>query len=508
MIPDAKGARFSPLTLLAMAALLGILALHLVLVLQGAGRLRDQHLGTALLYASGNMDVVRPVIVGFNAGGTPTPLEFPLWLAATGATMRVLGQWWGWGNVMAWLLFASCLVPFHRLAARHLGGDAAGWATLALLAQPLIVLQAGQAGTDGTALAASVWLIWAIDRMVRDGSWRFCAAAAACAMLSATQKLPFFMAAGIAGLGLVAAQRPVELRRWVQLGFVGAVGTGAFYLWTRHADHELVLSEFPFIDLRVAGNPAMQDWYFGSWSYRLDPGNWIRAGYRLAQGVLGSFLLLPLVCWAAFDRRQWFARWWLGGVLVATLVFTHLVLHHWHYYLMVSPAFALLVGGGLAQLTARVPLAKVTSRWTLPALGSLLLLLASVQGLHGSHFLLRDDFPRHAAATLTEHTRPTDRLLVAGGGWGGLELILSQRQGLTIANAAFLENSARLLRLRTLGYNKLVLLSQSPKNAAISVIGGSQVIRRSWRELLTPAVRDWPVLFEDENISIRALPTQ
>jgi hypothetical protein len=118
--------RFSVLTLLIGTVLTGILGLHLLLVFRGAGLLRDQHLGAALLYARGSLDLLHPVIVGFNAGGTSTPLEFPLWQAATGATMKILGLWWGWGNVVAWLFFASCVIPFHRLATRHLGTDAAG----------------------------------------------------------------------------------------------------------------------------------------------------------------------------------------------------------------------------------------------------------------------------------------------------------------------------------------------------------------------------------------------
>ena len=101
MLPDSKAPRFSPSSTVIVAALLGVLALHLTLVFRGTGLLRSQHLGTALLYANGSIDVMHPVIVGFNAAGTPTPLEFPLWQAATGALMKFFGPWWGWGNVVS-----------------------------------------------------------------------------------------------------------------------------------------------------------------------------------------------------------------------------------------------------------------------------------------------------------------------------------------------------------------------------------------------------------------------
>ena len=43
---------------------------------------RDQHMGAAIEYASNGIDLLRPIIVGFNATGTGTPQELPLWQAA------------------------------------------------------------------------------------------------------------------------------------------------------------------------------------------------------------------------------------------------------------------------------------------------------------------------------------------------------------------------------------------------------------------------------------------
>ena len=49
-----------------------ILAVHVTFTLQGDCRYREQHLGAALHYAAHGVDLLHPVIVGFNATGTPS----------------------------------------------------------------------------------------------------------------------------------------------------------------------------------------------------------------------------------------------------------------------------------------------------------------------------------------------------------------------------------------------------------------------------------------------------
>ncbi|MBI3885587.1 MAG: hypothetical protein HY302_07640 [Opitutae bacterium] len=497
--------RISPQSLLIVATLLGILVFHLALVYRGAGLFRDQHLGAAIQYANGSIDLLSPIIVGFNATGTPTPQEIPFWQAATAAVMKVFGPWWGWGNVVSWILFATCVFPFYQLANRHLGLAAARWSTLALLLQPLIILQAGQAGTDGTALAVMIWFVCAMDLMLTSGGWFYCVAAALLAALSATQKLPFFMSAGIVGIGLAACQRPFLWRRWVQLGLVGLIGAGIFFIWNSYASRELGRAEFPFQELR-ANTPLMKDWYFGSLSYRANLINWIRGGYRVLTTVLGTYAFLPVAFLSLLDARQRLARWWLAGAFVTTLVFAHLVLHHWHYYLMCSPALALLVGGALVKLAEWISERQRLPEWIVPSLGFTILICSAVQGSYASHIFSRDDFPRDVAKIISSHTSPAEKLLIAGGGWGGQELMLSGRMGLTLTDAAFLENPATLARLRSLGYTKLVLLSQSPKRAAFEVIGDRQKSRKNWSDLDTPSSARWQKIFETEDLSIRLLP--
>ena len=122
--------------LLAGACLLGIVVFHLAYAGTGFSHYRDQHLGTALVYAREGIDLLRPMIVGFNANNAPTPQEFPLWQAAASLPLRWFGEWFGWANIVSLLFFATALYPVFKLG-EALGDKNVGWWAVALLlAQP------------------------------------------------------------------------------------------------------------------------------------------------------------------------------------------------------------------------------------------------------------------------------------------------------------------------------------------------------------------------------------
>ena len=78
-----------------------VAAFHLLSAKAGHPHYRDQHIGTALEYAKGRIDLLRPVVVGFNAADTPTPLELPVWQALAAVVFKMIGPWWGWANVVS-----------------------------------------------------------------------------------------------------------------------------------------------------------------------------------------------------------------------------------------------------------------------------------------------------------------------------------------------------------------------------------------------------------------------
>ena len=494
---------------LAGACLLGIVLFHLGFAWSGYPSYRDHHLGATLVYARDGIDLLHPMIVGFNANGAPTPQEFPLWQAAASLPLRWFGEWFGWANIVSLLFFAAALYPVFKLGESLGGRNTAWWTVALLLAQPLIWSQAGSAGTDGLSFAAAAWFFFCGYRTLSGSGWWWTVATAATGALAATQKLPFMMAAGI-GLGLLLLLRHRrELSAWIALAISGIFSAAVFLLWTKHTDACLALAEFPFVDLRVSHNPDMVFWYFGDWHYRLNPANWIRGGWRATNALFGSFVLLAAP-FLVFGLRR--ARMepvvLLAGAIAMTLVFTQLVLQHQHYFLMYSLPLALLLAPTVAAAWE-----ALSRSWRLPQKLLVVLLVfamfaSTLQGLFGMEVLFRDPYPQSVAERLKKLTSPEDRLLIVEGGWGGDYLFRSGREGLSIWDTKFLEKEENLKRLRSLGFNKLVLFRESPLLAALQQNnpGNESYQRKTYEDALTESARQWTTLYEDEDMAIKELP--
>jgi len=135
--------------------------------------------------------------------------------------------------------------------------------------------------------------------------------------------------------------------------------------------------------------------------------------------------------------------------------------------------------------------------------------LAIIQGLIGmkvaSNF---DPSARRIAQIVETNTQAGDKLLIQGGGWGGDILIRTGRDGLSIWGTRFLENETDFRRLKELGYNKLVMISESPLLHSLQVTnpGSADRVRQSYSINRTPFVEEWPVIHRDEDIIIQEIP--
>ena len=118
-----------------------------------------------------------------------------------------------------------------------------------------------------------------------------------------------------------------------------------------------------------------------------------------------------------------------------------------------------------------------------------------------------DFYPQRIAKLIQDHTVPEDRLLVAGGGWGGEALFRAKRKGLSIWNTQFLEDAANLKKARELGFTKLVVVRESPLLVALQKTnpGGADYSGEPFSRSLSPIVANWPALYEDKELMIRAI---
>ncbi len=228
-----------------------------------------------------------------------------------------------------------------------------------------------------------------------------------------------------------------------------------FFAWTHYTNNCLAQAEFPLADLRLK-DAETSFWYFGDLHYRLVPGNWLKGGWRILNSCFGSFALVGLFLYAFFFiKENAFPKMMLLSGFLTTLLFTHLVLHHSHYYLMFTPAFAIFCAQATSEWEKRLTLTPGWQANLMWGMVAVVLGLSVVQGLIGMKVVLHyDPFPYDMAQVIKKFSSPSDRLLMEGGGWGGNEFILSDRQGLSIWNTQFLENPDNLDRLKKLGYTE------------------------------------------------------
>jgi hypothetical protein len=506
-----------------------IAAFHLGNAILDKSFFRSSHLGTALEYAKGPINLLRPVIVGFNATGTPSALEFPLWQAITGLVFKLLGStWYGWANLVSLILFASGLWPFFQLAKRFVGERSAWWALAFFLAQPLIFIMAGEAATDGFSLVTTIWFLYFAEKMIRTAQARWWFPTALFAGISALSKLPFFMTAGLFSVFILLQCETVGLkstrfswRVWFLLGGAGAIALFLMAIWTRYGNALAAEAEYPYVDLRLSHSPFLVFWFFGDLHYRLSPGPWIKGAWRFLHATLGALPMIALLMPALVRRGNRLPKLWLLATILTTLVFTHLVLGHWHYYLMCCPAVAMLCGSTIARFE------EWWGAFSRPSLQILLagvvLVFSTIDGVIAMKIAIDYDyFPKTMSALIREHTQPQDKLIlyIADPDWGGRELFRSGRNGLCVVGLdsspamptvkglhELLASDKDLQRLKQLGYNKLVLISESPVRFAVEAANpGSKRQRRFYPKSISKSVDDWPVVYQSEDLLIKEIP--
>ena len=94
------------------------------------------------------------------------------------------------------------------------------------------------------------------------------------------------------------------------------------------------------------------------------------------------------------------------------------------------------------------------------------------------------------------------------GGWGGDQLIQAGRKGLSILDAGFFENPDHRSELKQLGFNKLVIVSDSPFQTAIQAVNPGQTgVRRGMaKDCVTPLLENWPTVLATDDVIIKDIP--
>ena len=295
-------------------------------------------------------------------------------------------------------------------------------------------------------------------------------------------------------------------KSWALLAGAGLIAAFIFLPWNAWCDSEIARAEFKYRALTISENP---EWFFGSLAYRLDPANYLKAGWRALGCLWGSFVLVGLTIYGLYLRPKSLGSALLLGAIIVTLIFTKIVLIHRHYYLMFAPAVALLNTYAIADLASRIKFPNKTTTLMASSATASVLLLSLLQGLMSIEALnlTADPYMKNLGTTLKSQTTPQDRLLVINGGWGGDLLIHSNRQGLSIDDLKHLENPESARRLKELGYNKLAIASESPLLHAVQVTnpGSPNLQRVTWQTIIPEKAHSWPTVYESENLLIKQI---
>jgi len=465
---------------------------------------RDQHLGTALEFAKNSIDFLRPNIVGFNASGTGTPLEFPLWQAAASVGLNLFDGWWGGATIASLLLFTILLPCFYQTAKWETDAAFAWLAVALLLAQPIVFHLAGGAQTDGFSLALLLGFVWSAEWLRREPGPRSWLACALLASLLAVTKFPYLMTGGFATALILLWQR-APLKSWLFLAGAAVAAAAVFLPWNAWCNAEIGRALFKYRPLTISENPQ---WFFGDLSYRLDPSNYIKAGWRALSCLWGSFVLVGLTLYGFWLRPKSLGAALLVGALMTTLIFTKLVLFHRHYYLMFSPAVALLNAYAVCELWRRIQILSAGKAWIASTAVLALLMLSLIQGLMQIEALTPDPFMKRMAKIVQNYTQAGEKLLVANGGWGGDLLILSGRGGLSVDSTELGEDADSLAKLKELGYTHFVALAESPLLHAQQITnpGSTNKERLNWSAFLSASSQQWVTIYESDSIVIKKLP--
>ncbi len=470
---------------------------------------RDQHLGGALAYAKGHIDLWRPMLPGFNANGSPTPLELPLWQAMTAGLMKCFGLWYGWGNVVSLAFFSSSLWVLFDLCRRLCSVRVAWWAMVFSLCQPLSILTGGEAGGDSTAWSFAMWMIYCSYRMMNEGKWGWWLAAVIAGCLSAMTKAPFFMAAGLSTFLWLLWQYRRSGHAWAALASVGFISAISLMVWNLHCHRVYQEAEFPTFNIDPYES-NIHSWYFGTVAYRLNLHNWLRGTWHLISVVFAnmSLLFLPLL---AIRLRQSIAAWFcLISAVCATMVFTPLLLEHTQYFLIYAPAAAWLCAIPAAEFEF-----AIWNRLKASIFARASILLVTVAVMMAETFMvihinmLFDPYQYEIARIIKQHTKADEKILVWGMLWGD-PFVKADREGLTVLGYnGLIDDPKKLSRLRQLGYKKMVLLNPSPFIVALTTVTDKHGEKIEDLHQHLPAIaKNWPVLLDNPQILIVQIPDQ
>ena len=399
------------------------------------------------------LDLLHPA-VSWLGGHRTLAFEFPLAEALSALLYRAFGPDPRWDRLVSLAFFALSALYLRALVRQVAGGRIAGLAALAYLAFPLGRFFSRAAHVDFVAIACAHAFLHHGLRGVRERSLGHALAAGVAGALAALVKAPYLLAVlGPFALAVFSVPLGSSL---LLAGVPLALSAAAFLWWRRHVDAlNARVPDWSFLPgFYREVNPGW--WYYGEWSQRLVPSNWLRLARRMIRevatpgGALAALIgLASRTAAAGAGPSAWvFGLAWCASATVYLLVFFPLNVIHDYYQIPFLAPVALLAGLGGDLAWRRLP-----SPQGVPVGAVLFALMigGALAARPGGYY--RVDWLRIEAGRRIAARVPPGELVVAcdyGSGWSDPRLLVrADREGWPMAIPDL--DPERLARLRQAG---------------------------------------------------------
>jgi hypothetical protein len=413
------------------------------------------------------------------------PMEFPLFQWTVAALVRVTGMDLDQaGRLVSLLCFYLCLPAVflltNRLGARKENARPSPLLGLApcclLLVSPMYIYWSATFMIESMALCCCLWQAWLLSRWRDAGERSALALALVLGTLAGLVKITtllVFLApeACLFGSDLLVLLRGGgwrnrdAQRRLLGYALIFGVPLAAALFWTGHAD--AVKAQNPMAGFLLSAE--LRQWNFGTLDQRLDPSFWAWIGRALRVYGVGSWLLLPLLAFAA-ARKDLLAACLLClvGYLTGPLLFTNLYFVHdyYHYAIVIFPLLAL--GLGARALLER---AKLRVAGLLVFCCMLFLPYASYRDTYYREQISPKTLPERLLF-LREVVNPNEVLLIYGEDWDSATPYHAQRRALMNRSNWPLSHPKLQRSIELTGKERIVALLKSSPDPELNAFFG------------------------------------
>ncbi len=426
------------------------------------------------------------------------PMECPIYQTVVYALMRILGQTDidFWCRVVSLILFYLSAAALKKVAELFVTGDAPVYICSVYLLSAFNIYWSRAAMIDFMSVLFALVYVWGLYSWLRDGTlkkyWMGLLSGCFGYLLKATTMFPYvyllaffiltllireMMQEKRKGMGVCSYVRH-NLKRMLLLAHICIVPVIAGALWTRHADHVKMQSEYT----KWLTSANLSAWNYGTFAQKCDIASWQVILERLSGFFGGSMGLCVLLAGYMVIHKKRnvsvLVFTFLSTMMTAGTLFNLYYVHD--YYLMaVSPLVCIFAGTMMAGIKESVWDEGNAGRTGFGILCAVMLCLQwNSNQIYLDGILNGNQEMAGFGGYIRQITDEGERIAVEGEDWSSSTLYYAQRKGFMIRNAEWLEQESFFDFLHTDDYTTIAAHSL----AAVEAFAGhyDRMVQYPW----------------------------